>query len=97
MQTARVALFTKSETDARQGPDHNSLLHHDPSTLRPSVLQQPTAQQPFRPAIMSHHPMIGKLAPALTLPSTPSGEPYTLPIGEKVCSPPASSPALTAS
>jgi len=27
--------------------------------------------------------MIGKPAPALTLPSTPSGEPYALPIGEK--------------
>lgn len=30
------------------------------------------------------HPLIGKPAPALTLPSTPDGTPYTLPIGQKV-------------
>ncbi|KAJ9116470.1 hypothetical protein QFC22_004912 [Naganishia vaughanmartiniae] len=29
------------------------------------------------------HPLIGKQAPPLTLPSTPDGTPYTLPIGQK--------------
>ncbi|KAJ9105936.1 hypothetical protein QFC20_004174 [Naganishia adeliensis] len=29
------------------------------------------------------HPLIGKQAPLLTLPSTPDGTPYTLPIGQK--------------
>ncbi|KAJ9104133.1 hypothetical protein QFC19_004117 [Naganishia cerealis] len=29
------------------------------------------------------HPLIGKPAPPLTLPSTPDGTPYTLPIGQK--------------
>lgn len=41
------------------------------------------------------HPLIGRQAPPLTLPSTPDGTPYTLPIGQKVSPSPSSRTLLT--
>jgi hypothetical protein len=51
VQTARVALFTKSEIQTpRQSPDHNTLLHHD--SIHPASV---SLQQPCSAALSPRH------------------------------------------
>ena len=45
---------------------------------------------------MGQHPLIGKPAPPLALPSIPKGDIYTLPIGQKVSPPTYTIPSHTA-